>query len=157
MDKLSGGNVNYYLIDVPDKYTAEVEDIIETLHMEFAEGTIFKCLIRLCKLRQDSGKPGSTKKYESEKIKYYGDRVLAKAQRKDNQKSEFYVIWFQIIVEHPKRLKPYVVYIADIIAALNMDSDESELLINLIKYVRFGNIHYAEEVKKYTDIILEKI
>lgn len=81
--KLTGGNVNYYLIDVPKPkrlapYTAEVEDLIETLDMNFAEGTVLKSLIRLCKLNQLAGKPGSTHLYEAEKIKYYADRILAK-------------------------------------------------------------------------------
>ena len=51
--------------------------MIESLNMTFAEGTILKSLIRLCKLRQDEGKPGSTKLYEAEKIKYYAERVHA--------------------------------------------------------------------------------
>lgn len=79
---LTGGNVNYYLIKVDhpkrlEPYIAEVEDLIESLNMTFAEGTILKSLIRLCKLRQDEGKPGSTKLYEAEKIKYYAERVHA--------------------------------------------------------------------------------
>jgi hypothetical protein len=78
---LTGGNVNYYLISVNypkrlEPYTAEVEDLIESLNMTFAEGTILKSLVRLCKLRQNSGKLGSSDLYEAEKIKYYGDRVL---------------------------------------------------------------------------------
>lgn len=79
---LTGGHVNYYLIEVKEPkrlppYTAEVEDLIETLDMNFAEGTLLKSLVRLCKLRQDQGKTGSTLLYESEKIKYYGDRIFA--------------------------------------------------------------------------------
>jgi len=82
---ITGGNVNYYLISVPhpkrlEPYTAEVEDIIESLEMEFAEGTLFKSLVRLCKLNQDLGKPGSDKIYEAQKIVYYAERVLAKAK-----------------------------------------------------------------------------
>jgi hypothetical protein len=84
MDKLTGSNVNYYLIDIKkpkrlEPYTAEVEDIIESLNMTFAEGTVLKSLIRLCKLRQNGGKPGSTELYEAEKIKYYAERIHAKA------------------------------------------------------------------------------
>ena len=85
--EITGGNVNYYLINVGkpkrlEPYVAEVEDIIEALDMNFAEGTLFKSLIRLCKLRQDLGKPGSSELYEAQKIKYYADRVLVKAQNK---------------------------------------------------------------------------
>lgn len=47
--------------------------------MEFAEGTILKSLIRYCKLKQGLGKPGSSKKYEAEKIKYYAERLVVKA------------------------------------------------------------------------------
>jgi len=80
MDKLTGGNVNYYLINVDhpkrlEPYTAEVEDIIESLNMTFAEGTLLKSLIRLCKLKQNAGKIGSSQLYESEKIKYYAERI----------------------------------------------------------------------------------
>lgn len=79
---LSGGNVNYYLIEVSnpkrlEPYTAEVEDLIETLNMTFAEGTLLKSLIRLCKLKQNQGKVGSTQIYEAEKIKYYAERIYA--------------------------------------------------------------------------------
>ena len=82
--EITGGNVNYYLINIPnpkrlDPYVVEVEDIIEALNMEFAEGTILKSLIRYCKLKQGLGKPGSTPKYEAEKIKYYADRLVAKS------------------------------------------------------------------------------
>lgn len=83
---LTGGNVNYYLIKVDkpkrlEPYVAEVEDLIESLNMTFAEGTLLKSLVRLCKLRQDGGKPGSTSLYEAEKIKYYADRVHAIASK----------------------------------------------------------------------------
>lgn len=83
---ITGGNVNYYLIDIKDPkkldpYVIEVEDIIEALNMEFAEGTILKSLIRYCKLKQNLGKPGSTTKYEAEKIKYYADRLVVKSNK----------------------------------------------------------------------------
>lgn len=83
---ISGGNVNYYLVDVPRPkrlapYVMEVEDIIEALDMNFAEGTMFKSLVRLRKLKQNLGKPGSSKLYEAEKIKYYADRIAIQAQQ----------------------------------------------------------------------------
>ncbi len=79
---LTGGNVNYYLIKVDkpkrlEPYIAEVEDLIESLNMSFAEGTVLKSLVRLCKLKQNQGKSGSTLLYEAEKIKYYADRIHA--------------------------------------------------------------------------------
>ena len=84
---LTDGDVNYYLIDVQDPkrlqpYVAEVEDLIEALDMEFAEGTILKSLVRLCKNRQGGGKIGSTDIYEAEKIVYSAQRTLAKAKRR---------------------------------------------------------------------------
>ncbi len=88
---ITGGNVNYYLIDITnpkrlDPYVVEVEDIIEALNMEFAEGTILKSLIRYCKLKQGLGKPGSSEKYEAKKIKYYADRLIAKTNCDLNKK-----------------------------------------------------------------------
>ena len=82
--EITGGDVNYYLINVANPkrlqpYVVEVEDLIEALNMEFAEGTILKSLIRYCKLKQGLGKPGSCKKYEAEKIKYYAERLVVKA------------------------------------------------------------------------------
>ncbi len=78
---LTGGHVNYYLIDVKkpkrlEPYIAEVEDLIETLNMNFAEGSLLKSLIRLCKFKQNQGKNGSTNVYESEKIQYYAERIF---------------------------------------------------------------------------------
>jgi hypothetical protein len=70
----------------------EVEDITEVLNMEFVEGTLFKSL---CKLRQNLGKPVSKEKYEAEKIKYYGDRVLTKTQRRTPHE-EFEVCYINI-------------------------------------------------------------
>lgn len=85
--EITGGDVNYYLIEITDPkrlkpYVAEVEDLIEALDMNFAEGTILKSLVRLCKLRQGMGKPGSSNLYEAKKIKYYADRVLVQVQQK---------------------------------------------------------------------------
>lgn len=88
--KTTGNDVNYYLIDVPhpkrnNPYVCEVEDLIESLDMTFAEGTILKSLIRLCKLRQNLGKPGSHPVYEAEKIKYYSERLLIITKTKQEQ------------------------------------------------------------------------
>lgn len=81
----SGGNVNYYLVEVKDPkrlepYTAEAEDIIEALGMNFAEGCAFKAIWRSCAAR----KLGLFKSgmdmygvYDAEKVQYYGARMLA--------------------------------------------------------------------------------
>ena len=89
-ETITGGDVNYYLIDVPhpkrlEPYVAEVEDIIESLDMEFSEGTVLKSLIRLCKIKQGLGKPGSSFIYEAEKINYYANRILVRAQQRANK------------------------------------------------------------------------
>lgn len=88
--EITGGDVNYYLINITNPkrlqpYVVEVEDIIEALNMEFAEGTILKSLIRYCKLKQGLGKPGSSKKYEAEKIKYYSERLVVRANLSNNE------------------------------------------------------------------------
>jgi hypothetical protein len=86
----TGSDVNYYLVEVkkPKRlapYTMEVEDIIEALDMNFAEGTILKSLIRRCKAK----KTGVMKKnydgpaYDGEKIAYYGGRLVAQDQGDD--------------------------------------------------------------------------
>ena len=83
----TGGDVNYYLVEVPNPkrlqpYTMEVEDIIEALEMSFAEGCVFKALIRSCVAR----KTGVLKAnydgvvYDSEKMIYYSQRRLCAAK-----------------------------------------------------------------------------
>jgi hypothetical protein len=84
----TGGNVNYYLVDVAspkrlEPYTAEAEDIIETLCMSFAEGNVFKALWRSCAVNSTRVvKPGLDIHgvYDAEKMVYYSQRVLT--QRK---------------------------------------------------------------------------
>lgn len=88
--ELSGGDVNYYLLEVKDPkrldpYTAECEDIIEALEMTFAEGNILKALWRSCNMRvHGHGKRGQDLHgiYDGDKIAYYGERVKAQRQRK---------------------------------------------------------------------------
>ncbi len=84
-DRNTGGDVNYYLVEVKrpkrlQPYTMEVGDIIEALDMSFDEGTVLKSLIRRCQAR----KTGVLKKnydgpaYDGEKIAYSGARIVAK-------------------------------------------------------------------------------
>lgn len=163
-ENITGGNVNYYLINVPNPkklspYVVEVEDIIEALNMEFAEGTILKSLIRLCKLKQGLGKPGSTQKYEAEKIKYYADRVLVKTQRKAKIDCIQLSVSDNLInIENPKRLSPYVFEVEDIIKALDMESDEETIFKNLIRLCKLKSTEISEtkEIKYCVDRILDK-
>ncbi len=85
----SGGNVNYYLVEVirPKRpefklYVAECEDIIEALQMTFAEGCAFKALWRSCAARTlGKKKAGGDEVYDAEKLVYYSNRVLVARQR----------------------------------------------------------------------------
>lgn len=86
--ELTAGHVNYYLIEVPEPkrlapYTVEVEDLIHALDMRFDEGNTFKALVRICKLRMDLGKPGSSFQYEAEKIIYYGAMIMKRIVGKE--------------------------------------------------------------------------
>lgn len=91
--RLTGDNVDYYLIPVhhPKRlppHVTEVEDIIEALGMNFAEGTLFKSLVRLVQLRRNMGKPGSTRQYEAEKVLYYARRIHAQTGNATDLPSE---------------------------------------------------------------------
>lgn len=89
MNKLSGGNNNYYIAEVPNPkrlspYVAECEDIIEALGMTFAEGCAFKAIWRSCAARTlGKVKPGadSAGVYDAEKVVYYGQRMVAQRKK----------------------------------------------------------------------------
>ena len=87
-NKLTGGFSNYYLVHVehpqrPEQppYTAECEDIIEALGMNFDEGNIFKELWRSCNAHKNNGKPGHKALYGAEKMVHYSKRILRRKQR----------------------------------------------------------------------------
>lgn len=85
---LTGGDVNYYVIEIVEPKrlapcVVEVDDVSHALDMRFDEGTVWKSLVRFCKLRMDAGKPGSTFIYEAEKIVYYGILILKRAAGKE--------------------------------------------------------------------------
>jgi len=84
----TGGNVNYYVVEIKNPkrfspYTAEAEDIIEALGMNFAEGCAFKAIWRRCAARtlgkSKAGYKGGT--YDAEKVVYYGQRMVAQDLR----------------------------------------------------------------------------
>lgn len=95
-NELSGGDVNYYLLEIKDPkrlapYTAECEDIIEALELTFAEGNVLKALWRSANMRKHGhGKRGQDMDgiYDGDKIAYYGQRVQAQRQRKVAQHIE---------------------------------------------------------------------
>lgn len=93
-NELSGGDVNYYLLDIEDPkrltpYKCEAEDIIEALEMTFAEGNVFKALWRSCAMRvRGHGKQGQDAGgvYDGDKISYYGERIKLQRRRKTKKK-----------------------------------------------------------------------
>lgn len=86
--KLTGGSSPYYGVRIEkptsggDPYTAECNDIIESLNLNFAEGNILKALWRIAKDRMGEGKPGNPPLYDAEKVKFFGDRVLVQQTHK---------------------------------------------------------------------------
>ena len=87
MSELTGGSSSYYQIDITTPttetnppYTAECNDIIETLDMNYAEGNAFKAIWRRAALKQGRGKPGSTLLYDSEKVEFFGERMVVQAR-----------------------------------------------------------------------------
>jgi hypothetical protein len=86
MTKLSGGSNDYYKVRVGrptsggEPYTAECNDIIEALNMEYDVGNVFKAAWRVAALRQGRGKPGQDNvRYDGEKIVFFGQRIVARA------------------------------------------------------------------------------
>lgn len=86
--KLTGGSSDYYKVPVADPtsggpaYVAECNDIIEALNMPFADGNAFKALWRIAALAQGNGKPGTTEVYDAEKLVFFAQRILLRAQRR---------------------------------------------------------------------------
>lgn len=89
----TGGSSDYYKVFVTnpttlgEPYWAECNDIIEALSMDFAEGNAFKAIWRKAKARQGVKKKGyDNGVYDSEKVVFFGERMLvkAKAEGKEN-------------------------------------------------------------------------
>lgn len=82
-EEYTGGSVSYYktLVKNPttamQPYTAECNDIIEALEMNYAEGNAFKALWRRAAARQGLAKRGYTDGlYDAEKIVFFGQRLV---------------------------------------------------------------------------------
>ena len=81
----TGGSVSYYAIKVERPtnqkaapYTAECNDIIEALGMNYAEGNAFKAIWRRCAARLGKSKKGYTDGlYDAEKVVFFGQRLVA--------------------------------------------------------------------------------
>lgn len=85
----TGGSSNYYKVFVKnpttlaDPYEAECNDIIEALEMTFAEGNAFKAIWRKAKARQGVKKKGyDSGVYDSEKVIFFGERMLVEAKER---------------------------------------------------------------------------
>lgn len=84
----TGGSVNYYKVKVSnptsggDSYTAECNDIIEALRLNYAEGNILKAVWRIAAARMGKAKRGyEDEVYDAEKIVFFGSRKLEQVKK----------------------------------------------------------------------------
>lgn len=88
----TGGSVSYYAVQVANPidpeastYTAECQDIIDALGMNFNEGSAFKAIWRRAAARN----LGKAKRgyddglYDAQKVEFYGRRMVLQAQAED--------------------------------------------------------------------------
>ena len=87
VSKLTGGSAGYYKVRVErptaggEPYTAECNDIIEALNMEYDVANAFKAAWRVAALRQGRGKPGQDSAvYDGEKIVFFGQRIIERSK-----------------------------------------------------------------------------
>lgn len=80
----TGGSVGYYSVVVARPtsggapYTAECNDLIEALNLNYAEGNVLKAVWRIAAARQGRSKRGyDDERYDSEKIVFFGQRMVA--------------------------------------------------------------------------------
>ena len=85
----TGGSVSYYQVKITnstsgaDVYTAECNDIIEALDMNFAEGNAFKALWRRAAARTlGKHKAGNNALYDAEKVVFFGQRLVEQEKAK---------------------------------------------------------------------------
>lgn len=90
----TGGSVSYYTVHIAnpttpgrEPYDAECNDIIEALHMDYAEGNVFKAIWRRAAARQGIAKRGYTDGlYDAEKIVFFGQRLVEQEKSKCESK-----------------------------------------------------------------------
>lgn len=92
----SGGSVNYYKVEIKDPttegvqpYTAECNDIIEALGMNYAEGNAFKAIWRRAAqetlgLRKAGAKEDGL--YDAQKVEFFGKRLVVQSERRKEVK-----------------------------------------------------------------------
>ena len=71
----TGGSSSYYDLKVGDT-TIKCLDIIEGLDMSYNEGNILKAVWRIAAAKQGKKKKGNNMYYDSEKIVFFGERLL---------------------------------------------------------------------------------
>ena len=71
----TGGSSSYYDLQTGDT-TIKCLDIIEGLNMSYNEGNIFKAVWRIAAAKQGKTKKGNNMYYDSEKIVFFGERLL---------------------------------------------------------------------------------
>lgn len=81
-----GNNSSYYIVRVEhptdeswEPYDAQCNDLIEALGMTFSEGEAFKAIWRRCRARQGFGKKGNSQRYDAEKVKFFGHRMVVQS------------------------------------------------------------------------------
>lgn len=91
----TGGAVSYYRVQIKqpttlnvEPYTAECNDIIEALNMNFAEGEAFKALWRraAARLAGPSKKGYDSGLYDAEKAQFYGGRLVIQSKADEGVK-----------------------------------------------------------------------
>lgn len=86
----SGGSSDYYKVDIRNPttpytlpYTAECNDIIEALGMNFAEGNAFKALWRRAAQRTLGKRKAGAKDdglYDAQKVEFFGARLVEQSK-----------------------------------------------------------------------------
>ena len=90
----SGGSSSYYIVDVKSPttpaskpYTAECNDIIEALGMNYAEGNAFKALWRRAAQRTLGKRKAGAKDdglYDAEKVEFFGARLVEQSKQRSS-------------------------------------------------------------------------
>lgn len=86
----SGGSSDYYKVEITNTttpfalgYTAECNDIIEALGMNFAEGNAFKAIWRRAAQRTLGKRKAGAKDdglYDAEKVEFFGKRLVEQSK-----------------------------------------------------------------------------
>lgn len=92
----SGSNANYYKVDIKSPategvkpYTAECNDIIEALGMNYAEGNAFKAIWRrAAQFTLGLAKAGAKEDglYDAQKVEFFGKRLVVQSERRKADK-----------------------------------------------------------------------